>query len=601
LVTETEIPTTADDDASTTLEPTTSPLNAIDIHTPPAPAPSTTTTTTTVIEEEEDFETNLGGTTRLVTIQPGTDIDTAVQQLDLDPNVEYVEKDYRIPHQMIPNDPKYWPYGDPSTQWQHIAIKSEYLWNVTTGPPNHRPVKICIPDSGLMMQHPDFMYTNSQGRKLIQGWSVIPLNSTYDEHGRYINPIPKPGSKDFYNYDDRDKNGHGTAVAGLLGAVGNNGKGMAGLLWKNVMIYSCRFSPNDGVGGYESDLVKCLDLCQKEGIKIYSCSNGGGHPIKNGARYEPTFMALKEKIQQISDAGGLYITGSANEDINIDVSPANRRYPASFSREIPGMLVVGGSRLVNSATMTEAPKWGYGKQSVHIMAPAENLLTTWNQKNVIGDYYAGISGVSGAVPTVAGAVAILKSMADQKKIGISLQQIKSLIMKTVDKNILGGRTMYKSGGRLNVNRAMQQLLKMEEKPGQTARKRPPKKKPLVKKKPTAKKPTAKKPTAKKPTAKKPTAKKPTAKKPTAKKPTVKKPTAKKPTGKKPTAKKPTGKKPTAKKPTGKKPTAKKPTGKKPTAKKPTAKKKPTTKKSSTRKVTNNKLTKNKKRSLLSVS
>ena len=431
------------------------------------------------------------------------------------------------------------------------------------------------------------MYSNNQGRKLIQGWSVIPLNSTYDEYGRYINPIPKPGSKDFYNYNDRDKNGHGTAVAGLLGAVGNNGKGMAGLLWKNVMIYSCRFSPNDGIGGYESDLVKCLDLCQKEGIKIYSCSNGGGHPIKNGTRYEATFMALKEKIQQISDAGGLYVTGSANEDINIDASPANRRYPASFSREIPGMLVVGGSRLVNSATMTEAPKWGYGKQSVHIMAPAENLLTTWNQKNVIGDYYAGISGVSGAVPTVAGAVAILQSMADQKKIGISLQQIKRLIMTTVDKNILGGRTKYTSGGRLNVHRAMQQLLKMaEEKPGQTAKKRPSKKKPIVKKKPTAKKPTAKKPTAKKPTAKKPTAKKPTAKKPTARKPTGKKPTAKKPTGKKPTAKKPTGKKPT---------------GKKPTAKKPTAKKKPTTKKSSTRKVTNNKLTKNKKRSLLSVS
>jgi hypothetical protein len=62
----------------------------------------------------------------------------------------------------------------------------------------------------------------------LKGWSVVTCDTTYDGSG-YINPIPQPGDADYTNIDDAEEYGHGTLVAGVLWAVGNNTRGVTGV------------------------------------------------------------------------------------------------------------------------------------------------------------------------------------------------------------------------------------------------------------------------------------------------------------------------------------------------------------------------------------
>src|SRR5262245_13741514 len=136
--------------------------------------------------------------TRVVKLPPGNPA-AALRRLAADPRVASIEQDVTAEAAMIPNDPKW------SKAWGPRLIRAPEAWNTTTG---NSKVVIAVLDTGVDPRHPEL-----RGR-LVPGW-------------------------DFQNNDSnpRDDNGHGTAVANVAAAGGNDGVGMAGICWR------CRIMP----------------------------------------------------------------------------------------------------------------------------------------------------------------------------------------------------------------------------------------------------------------------------------------------------------------------------------------------------------------------
>ena len=111
-----------------------------------------------------------------------------------------------------------------------------------------------------------------------------------------------------------DDNGHGTHVAGIIGAVGNNGIGVTGVAW-NVELMALKFLSADGSGTL-SDIIECIDYARVNGADIMNNSWGGGG-FSN---------SLRNAIERAQDSGIIFVVAAGNETNNNDVSSS---YPAN--------------------------------------------------------------------------------------------------------------------------------------------------------------------------------------------------------------------------------------------------------------------------------
>src|SRR5262249_10117361 len=114
--------------------------------------------------------------------------------------------------------------------------------------------------------------------------------------------------------DPSDDSGHGTMVAGILGAEGNNGKGVVGVAWR-VQIMGCKSFDNFGVGNV-SAAVACLDYARANGAKIINASWGFSKSL-----------ALSNAFYNLREAGVIVVAAVGNSTADIDVNPT---YPASY-------------------------------------------------------------------------------------------------------------------------------------------------------------------------------------------------------------------------------------------------------------------------------
>jgi serine protease len=344
---------------------------------------------------------------------------------------------------LIPNNP------DLSSQWALVGsdgIHAEAAWNVTTG---SMSTVVGVIDTGLDYDHPDlyqnvwvnqaeipdFWYTKSSASsttydKLVlksQIQTAIPgvitfadLNSpankglVWDNNGDGIidagdllRPLSQGGwdnnghdtkdgdtahPDDFFgwnfvanNNNPFDDNGHGTHVAGIIGAKGNSGVGVAGIDW-NVQLMSLKVFDSSG-GGPVTNAVAALNYAVAHGAQITNNSWSMGT-----ATYQP----LADAIQNAAAHNVIFVAASGNYGVNTDTTP---EYPASYN--FSNVVSVAASN--TDGTLTSYSD--YGAHSVSIAAPGQNILSTYP-----GGKYQILSGTSMAAPQVTGVLGLIRSL-----------------------------------------------------------------------------------------------------------------------------------------------------------------------------------------------
>ncbi len=278
---------------------------------------------------------------------PKSQLTKILSDLNNQNNVIYAEVDKQVQALgTIPNDP------DTYLQYGLFAIHAPEAWNF----PQNARVTIAILDTGIDYSHPEFT------GKLVPGY-------------------------DFINDDNiaQDDNGHGTHVAGIAAATGNNGMGISGVSW-NALILPVKVLNSSGNGTY-SDVARGIIWAVDEGADIINLSLGGDKPSQ----------LLEEATTYASDRGVVLVASSGNSGAN------HILFPAAISQ----VIAVGAVDIDNN----HAGFSNYGPE-LDLVAPGVNILST-----MLNNSYSYKSGTSMSAPMIAGAIALLRSIS-----GVSVYQ-----------------------------------------------------------------------------------------------------------------------------------------------------------------------------------
>ncbi len=207
--------------------------------------------------------------------------------------------------------------------------------------------------------------------------------------------------------DPMDDLGHGTHVAGTIGAVGNNGVGVVGVNW-NVRLIACKFLGSLGFGSTEG-AIACLEyfsMMKDRGVNIVATNNswGGG----------PFSQALLDAIDAHRQRGILFIAAAGNDAANNDTS---QFFPATYY--LPNVISVAAT----TRTDARASFSNFGRRTVHLGAPGQDILST----TPFNTYFSA-SGTSMATPHVAGVAALLAAQDPLR----DFRAIKNLILSGGD-------------------------------------------------------------------------------------------------------------------------------------------------------------------------
>ncbi|MHB9024070.1 MAG: S8 family peptidase [Armatimonadota bacterium] len=356
-----------------------------------------------------------------VKLPPGMTVDRAVGRYRLMAEVAAVEPDYIYYASLTPNDSRY------SSQWGLRKIQAPEAWNTTTGSAG---VVVGVLDTGVSYTHQDLQNNIWRNPGEVAG------NGIDDDGNGYVD--------DVYGWNFRggnanplDDNGHGSHVAGIIGAVGNNGLGVSGVNW-SVKIMALKFLGSDGSGS-TSGAVSAYNYAiamKKRGVNIRVMNNSWG-----GAGYS---QALKDAIDAAGNAGILSASAAGNGNssgigYSIDSTP---QYPASYTS--PSVIAVAAS----DSNDNPAKFTNFGTTSVDLAAPGVSVLSTLRGASS----YGYMSGTSMATPFVSGAAALLAA----KNPVIFIADIKSTLLSNVDR-LTQWTGKVAAGGRLNLAKAIQSL------------------------------------------------------------------------------------------------------------------------------------------------
>lgn len=282
-----------------------------------------------------------------------------------------ISRTYRLA--AVPNDPRY------TTQQTELAgpapdadIYLEEAWDITT---DTRSLAVAIIDSGMKLNHPDLAGSLWVNAAEASGTAGI----DDDGNGR----IDDLNGWDFTTNSPilSDALGHGTSVAGVIGAQGNNGIGIAGTAWGARLMILRSFQGNETD---EIHLLNAIDYALDfPEVRILNASWGD-------YMYSAPIRAACEALR---DAGVLLVCAAGNDNLNIDSTPY---YPASFNdlENIVSVAAINGSG-------GRASFSNYGL-SVSLAAPGSAIETT----SISGSEYGKVNGTSFAAPRVSGAAAL---------------------------------------------------------------------------------------------------------------------------------------------------------------------------------------------------
>ncbi|MEZ0343289.1 MAG: S8 family serine peptidase [Caldimicrobium sp.] len=259
-------------------------------------------------------------------------------------DIEYVEPNYKIKINKLPNE-----YN--ISYWWIDRIGLPQAWDLTTG---SEEIVVAVVDTGV-----DYTHEDLAGNMWQNLWE-IPGNGIDDDGNGYVDDVYGINAI-LDNGDPMDDDGHGTHVAGIIGAVGNNGLGVVGVNWK-VKILACKFLGLGG-SGYLSDELKCFNYIlqmKNKGVNIRAVNMSFGSSNYSYSAYN--------SLKALSDKGIILVAAAGNDGTNNDINPF---YPCNYNLE--NLICVAASdNLDNLAYFSN-----YGNSSVHLAAPGVFVKSTY--------------------------------------------------------------------------------------------------------------------------------------------------------------------------------------------------------------------------------
>jgi subtilisin family serine protease len=304
-----------------------------------------------------------------------------IAALSNNPNFEFAEPDYIANVILTPNDPYYAAY-----QWHLPKVSAPTAWDTTTGSAS---VTIAVVDSGVQANHPDL------AGRVLAGYDFVNNDA-----------------------DASDDYGHGTAVAGVAAARGNDGIGTVGAAW-NVAILPVKTMNSSGSGSH-SAIANGINYSADRGARIINLSLGG----------TASSRTLQNSVNYANGKGCILIAAAGNEGSSTAV------YPAAYN----GVTAV--SALNQADALASFSSYG---SFVDISAPGESITTTW-----VNGSYVTISGTSFSSPLVAGVAALALSVNSS----LSNTAVASLLTSNADDLGAAGKDIYFGAGRVNAARAV---------------------------------------------------------------------------------------------------------------------------------------------------
>jgi subtilisin family serine protease len=395
----------------------------------------------------EDFEgSRLVPGLRIARLREGADTLSAIAALRTQPDVLYAEPNYIMRAAVTPIDTHFIRQASMNT------IDAPRAWDTEQG---SNSIVVGVIDQGIDINHLDLqanIWTNPMP-------GAVGGGITGDLHG--YNFVNNNGNV----FSGADAETHASHVAGIIGAVGNNNRGVAGVNW-SVGLMSLKFLDADGFGDTVDAIRACTyardmrQLWETSGhtrganIRVLNASFGGGG-------FSQGFLNI---IQSLNTAGILFVAAAGNLDEDGTREPNNDlvpHFPSSFTA--PNVIAVASTSQADSFASSFSH---FGPTSVDLAAPGSSILSTTpfcanpGPENDCdpsfvdgnGDTYTFFSGTSMSTPHVAGAAALLWA----HNPNLTVAQVKNLLL--LDGDVVPSLIdITLTGRRLNIGNSFQTL------------------------------------------------------------------------------------------------------------------------------------------------
>lgn len=351
---------------------------------------------------------------------------------------EYVEPNFII-HAFLGSSKKDIFDKEADLLWGMQAIHAPSAWRITTGSPN---VVLAVSDTG-QWPHSDLVANRwrNPGETGVDSAGRDKAKNGIDDDGNGFVDDTWGWNFEFNNNRPVDDHYHGTHVSGILGAVGDDGKGIAGVNW-HTSIITLKFLGSDGSGTVEG-AIRTILYAADQGAKALNCSWGS----------DEYSQALLEAIEYAETRGMLIIAAAGNDGKDAGKNP---EYPAAYERE--NVISVAASNSGGNLAWFS----NYGALTVDLAAPGQDIYSTFNPlySQTKTALYSTLSGTSMAAPHVTGAVGLIYAANP----GLNWREVKDILLSTVSETPkLQGKTL--SGGILNLEAAVRKAKAKATSPG----------------------------------------------------------------------------------------------------------------------------------------
>lgn len=342
-----------------------------------------------------------------------------------------------------PNDTNF------SRQWYLSQIDAESAWDIEQG---SEEVVIAVIDTSIDLTHPDLdgnIWVNSD---------EIPGNGIDDDANDYIDDVrgwdyignDNDPSPDYGGAFTVDGVSHGTAVASIIAAEGNNRNGIAGVSWRSK-IMPLRVLDSTG-SGYSEYVAKAIYYAIANGADVINLSFVGFNWSDD----------MNTAIKRAWEAGIVVVSAAGNTPDYYGGTNLNEydEYPACVDQYEDDQLVLG---IASTDTLDQKSQFSnYGKMCVDISAPGMNMYSarSYNPDKGFDEFYSDEwSGTSFSAPIVSGVAALIKSLNP----GLSAQEINYILIASGDNiDAINPEYVGDLGLRVNARKALEMSQQLAE-------------------------------------------------------------------------------------------------------------------------------------------